>query len=71
MKTYNEYLAIIKKREKEEFDRLHKGHDHSQMYCIAISPSRMTFDYSVEIMGMMMEDFTIEIRLLLKREIIE
>lgn len=63
MKTYNQYLDIIKKIEwdeqAEERERAKKWQEENPaaFQVNAISTSKMTFDYSVEIMGMMMQDF--------------
>jgi hypothetical protein len=62
MKTYVEYLQIIKDREDEETKEERENHlkfmqDHPGSYFVSPNLTRMTFDYSVEIMGMMMQDF--------------
>lgn len=71
MKTYNEYLKIIKDREWKEGEperqrimKLHEEHgDIPLCTCFITSGDvgKMTFDYSVEIMGMMMQDFLEEL----------
>ena len=63
MKTYEQYLQEIHLRETREYKDKHKGHDHSSMICVDIENSRMTFDYSVEIMGMMLKDFIKEFKI--------
>lgn len=79
MKTYNDYLQIIKDREYEEqrparennraiHDDLVKDYpEHGKsIMCLCFSSlstnSKPTFDYSVEIMGMMMRDFLEELK---------
>jgi len=67
MKTYNEYLKEIKDREwaEGEPERLRQSERHKahggDYPCVCFSVSgnvgKMTVDYSVEIMGMMMQDF--------------
>lgn len=77
MKTYNQYLKIIRDREaKEERKRYeaHKswckmheeGYDKQSGICSYGHDSnvgKMTFDYSVEIVGMMLQDFLDELPL--------
>ena len=69
MKTYEQYLKIIKDREFKEKEAERKRYEKLQ----ADNPgtvylgwdgtsSKMTFDYSVEIMGMMMQDFLKEFK---------
>lgn len=72
MKTYEEYLNIIKERERKEeeermkpYREMHKKHGSNTLCgCLWVSAtsSKMTFDYSVEIMGMMMQDFIKELK---------
>ena len=68
MKTYEQYLKIITDREQEkakkEYDEHLKWCDahpgDGTKFCLYLSTGnvgKMTFDYSVEIMGMMMKDF--------------
>lgn len=71
MKTYNEYLQIIKDREyiEGEPERLrqaeqHKKHGDNYSYDYFVidgTAKKMTIDYSIEIMGMMMQDFLNEL----------
>ncbi len=66
MKTYQQYLRIIKDRELEE-QRLIESQYQGTTYGtgslnIPVDANvRMSFDYSVEIMGMMMQDFLKEL----------
>lgn len=74
MKTYEEYLKIIKDREfekdrpfreaREKLHEEHKSNPNVMCFCFAIdgTKGKMTFDYSVEIMGMMMQDFLEELQ---------
>lgn len=72
MKTYNEYLKIIRDREwlEGEPERLARSKRHEEhgeqavCACFAFDGNvgKMTVDYSVEIMGMMMQDFLIELK---------
>lgn len=65
MKTYSEYLKIIKDREYIEDEPRRKkyaeGLKKGYMDVEAMKVSRFSFDYSVEIMGMMMQDFLEEL----------
>ena len=63
MKTYKEYFKIIQKREWKEGEpqreialQFIKDNPNS-IYRDPTQTTRSTFDYSVEIMGMMMKDF--------------
>lgn len=73
MKTYKQYLKIIQDREYEEnrpsreaAQKIHEEHKGDPevlctCYAVSINTGKMTFDYSVEIMGMMMQDFLKEL----------
>jgi hypothetical protein len=57
MKTYQEYMDIIRERERKAYEEEHNGHDHTKQFCVTDSTVKMSVDYSVEIMGMMLQDF--------------
>lgn len=69
MKTYEEYLQKIKEREyeatreeREEAEKRRKEWEATHdgiypFYETDLSVNKLSFDYSVEIMGMMMQDF--------------
>lgn len=70
MKTYEEYEQIIvdKARQKweEQYGEAHRKHAGSICICHELGTVRTSFDRSVEIMGMMMQDFLSEQKELLK-----